>query len=236
MGVEVAPLTEMVERALAQLSKLPPPKQDEVAAWLLAEFEDEGRWAAAFEDSQGTLEALADEALAEHRGGRTEPWFPEGPWGQARGVSSNLSEPSAARTMTTAPSGSWSPRSSIRPSRTVPVAITMPECYVNAPDATRRSPPPPAAVDPHDSSRMGRFPSARYVRGTRKLKAPEIDNGPQAKEHVGSDNRINGEPIVERAHLNVHVSHRQFAETHLRSLFSKNVFDPADPTDAPDSI
>ena len=36
MGVEVDAVTEMLERALAQLSKLPPPKQDEVAAWLLA--------------------------------------------------------------------------------------------------------------------------------------------------------------------------------------------------------
>jgi hypothetical protein len=77
MGDEVDAVTEMLERALAQLSKLPPPKQDEVAAWLLAEFEDEGRWAAALEDSQGTLEALADEALAEHRGGLTEPLDPE---------------------------------------------------------------------------------------------------------------------------------------------------------------
>ncbi|MHB8800288.1 MAG: hypothetical protein ACYDBY_17710 [Thermoanaerobaculia bacterium] len=73
LGVEGDAVTEMLERALAQLSRLPPAKQDEVAAWLLAEFEDEGRWAAALEDSQGTLEALADEALAEHRGGLTEP-------------------------------------------------------------------------------------------------------------------------------------------------------------------
>ena len=76
-GDEVDAVTGMLERALAQLPKLPPPQQDEVAAWLLAEFEDEGRWAAALEDSQGTLEALADEALAEHRGGLTEPLDPE---------------------------------------------------------------------------------------------------------------------------------------------------------------
>lgn len=70
-------LTEMLERALAQISKLPPAKQDEVAAPLFAEFENERRWAAALEDSQGTLGALADEALAEYRGGLPEPLNPE---------------------------------------------------------------------------------------------------------------------------------------------------------------
>lgn len=70
-------MTALLERALAEISKLPPPRQEEVAAWLLAELEDEARWASSLASSPGTLDALADEALAEHRAGRTEPLDPD---------------------------------------------------------------------------------------------------------------------------------------------------------------
>lgn len=67
----------MLEKALAEISKLPPPRQEEVAAWLLAELEDESRWASSLANSQATLESLADEALEEHRAGLTAPLDPE---------------------------------------------------------------------------------------------------------------------------------------------------------------
>ncbi len=70
-------MTALLERALAEISKLPPPQQEEVAAWLLAELGDEGQWAASFARSQSMLDALADEALAEHRDGHTEPLDPD---------------------------------------------------------------------------------------------------------------------------------------------------------------
>jgi hypothetical protein len=75
--VKVDAVTALLERALAEISKLPPPQQEEVAAWLLAELEDEGRWAVSIAKSQATLDSLADEALAEHRSGLTEPLDPE---------------------------------------------------------------------------------------------------------------------------------------------------------------
>ncbi len=70
-------MTALLEKALAELSKLPPPQQEEVAAWLLAELGDEGQWATSFAKSQATLDSLADEALAEHRAGLSESLHPE---------------------------------------------------------------------------------------------------------------------------------------------------------------
>ncbi len=66
-------MTKLLKEVLAKLSKLPPERQDELAAWLLAEMEDEARWDKPFAESQDALEKLADEALAEHKRGETRP-------------------------------------------------------------------------------------------------------------------------------------------------------------------
>ena len=66
----------MLERVLAEIAKLPPPRQEEVASWLLAELDEEGKWAVALDSSPDALEALANAALEEHRAGRTEPLDP----------------------------------------------------------------------------------------------------------------------------------------------------------------
>ncbi len=70
-------MTELLERALSQVSKLPPSQQEEIAAWILAELEDEGSWGRSFSSSQGILESLADKALAEHEAGLTQPLDPK---------------------------------------------------------------------------------------------------------------------------------------------------------------
>jgi hypothetical protein len=70
-------MTTLLERALAEVAKLPPPEQDQVAEWLLTELHSEQRWASAFDSSAGLLESLADEAIGEHESGRTEPLDPE---------------------------------------------------------------------------------------------------------------------------------------------------------------
>lgn len=64
-------MTNLLEKAFAEASKLPEPDQDALAEWLLDELASERRWTAAFGDSQEGLASLADEALAEHREGRT---------------------------------------------------------------------------------------------------------------------------------------------------------------------
>ena len=79
LGAEADAVTALLEKALAEISKLPPPQREEVATWLLAELTDEGHWASSFARSQPTLDTLADEALAEHSAGLTESLDPERP-------------------------------------------------------------------------------------------------------------------------------------------------------------
>jgi hypothetical protein len=67
-------MTKLLKEVLAKLSKLPPAQQDELAAWLLAEMEDEARWDKSFAESQDALAKLADDALEEHRRGETRPF------------------------------------------------------------------------------------------------------------------------------------------------------------------
>lgn len=71
-GMEVA-MTDLLEKALNEVKKLPPSEQDALAAILLQELAAEERWTDAFAKSQDALEKLAQEALAEHRAGLTKP-------------------------------------------------------------------------------------------------------------------------------------------------------------------
>ncbi len=66
-------MTKLLKELIDKLSKLSPERQDELAAWLLAEMEDEARWDKSFVESQDALEKLADEALEEHKRGETRP-------------------------------------------------------------------------------------------------------------------------------------------------------------------
>ena len=71
----------MREEFAKAAEKLPDHEQDEFARWLLAKIEaDERDWDAdAFARSADKLERLADEAIAEHRAGRTRPFDPNKP-------------------------------------------------------------------------------------------------------------------------------------------------------------
>ena len=66
-------MTKLLKELIDKLSKLSPERQDELAAWLLAEMEDDARWDKSFAESQDALEKLANEALEEHRRGETRP-------------------------------------------------------------------------------------------------------------------------------------------------------------------
>lgn len=70
-------MTADLERAFAEAAKLPAEEQDALAAWILNELASERRWEQQFASSQDALAALADEALAEHRAGRTDPLDPD---------------------------------------------------------------------------------------------------------------------------------------------------------------
>ena len=70
-------MTKALKEAFTAASRLPDREQDELAAAILEELDADERWEVAFARSQDALEGLADEALEEHRAGRTEPLDPD---------------------------------------------------------------------------------------------------------------------------------------------------------------
>jgi len=61
-------MTQLLEKALTEVYKLPPEKQDVIAAVILEELEDEQRWDAAFAESQDKLAKLAQKVRADIKG------------------------------------------------------------------------------------------------------------------------------------------------------------------------
>ena len=66
-------MTQLLDKALSEIAKLPASEQDAVAALVLEELASEERWSSSFAESQDLLATLAEEALAEHTAGRTKP-------------------------------------------------------------------------------------------------------------------------------------------------------------------
>lgn len=61
-------MTELLEKAFQEVSKLEASEQDKLAEWILEELRSEQRWQHRFEKSEDLRSQLADEALAEFRG------------------------------------------------------------------------------------------------------------------------------------------------------------------------
>jgi len=70
-------MTDLLNKAFSVASQLPEDRQDGLAVWLLAEIETGRRWDDSFAATGDGLAALAEEALAEHKAGRTQPLDPE---------------------------------------------------------------------------------------------------------------------------------------------------------------
>lgn len=70
-------MTDLLEKAIAQLKGLADDKQDAIALLILEELEDEAKWDASFASSQTLLEGMAAEAMAEYRAGKTVVLDPE---------------------------------------------------------------------------------------------------------------------------------------------------------------
>jgi hypothetical protein len=66
-------MTKLLQEAFNTASRLPPEEQDAFAKWMLHELQSEQRWNELFASSQDMLAKMADEALAEHRAGKTLP-------------------------------------------------------------------------------------------------------------------------------------------------------------------
>ncbi len=65
-------MTQLLEQAFTKASQLSSEEQDTLASLILKEIEADQRWDDAFAKSQNSLSRFADEALAEHRAGRTK--------------------------------------------------------------------------------------------------------------------------------------------------------------------
>ena len=70
-------MTKALEDAFKEAQKLPEVEQDQLAAAIRAEIEAERDWDKRLAGSGDALATLADEALLEHRSGRTLPLDPD---------------------------------------------------------------------------------------------------------------------------------------------------------------
>jgi hypothetical protein len=70
-------MTQLLKKAFEEAAKFSEPEQNILANWILAELVSELRWKKTFANSEDLLAQLADEALAEHRAGRTLELDPE---------------------------------------------------------------------------------------------------------------------------------------------------------------
>lgn len=68
-------MNQLLEQAFQKVSELPEEDQYRIARFLLGELNSERRWddLLSRSESEDLLEHLADEALADHRAGRTTP-------------------------------------------------------------------------------------------------------------------------------------------------------------------
>lgn len=69
-------MNKLLQDAFAKAAELPPEEQDALALRLLAELEAENDFDRVIASSAHQLTALAQEALEEHRDGRTEVFDP----------------------------------------------------------------------------------------------------------------------------------------------------------------
>ncbi len=63
-------MTDLLERAIQEIKRLPSEAQDAIATMILEEIADDRRWEEAFSRSQDRLSELADKARADIRAGR----------------------------------------------------------------------------------------------------------------------------------------------------------------------
>lgn len=68
-------MNAILEAAINRITSLPDDEQERFANWLVAELDDENRWQKRFSESIPLIKQMADDALAEHERGETEPMF-----------------------------------------------------------------------------------------------------------------------------------------------------------------
>ena len=63
-------MTQLLEKVLTEVHKLPPEKQDAIAAVILEELEDAQLWDKAFSESENKLSQLAQKVRTDIKAGR----------------------------------------------------------------------------------------------------------------------------------------------------------------------
>ena len=63
-------MTQLLEKVLSEVHKLPPEKQDAIAAVILEELEDAQLWDKAFSESEDKLSELAQKVRTDIKAGR----------------------------------------------------------------------------------------------------------------------------------------------------------------------
>ncbi len=66
-------MTSMLEKAFKEAEKLPDLEQNIIAKQILKELSAEKKWDKLFAESEDVLSMLADEALDDHKKGKTTP-------------------------------------------------------------------------------------------------------------------------------------------------------------------
>jgi hypothetical protein len=66
-----------LEDAFKEAELLSEDEQDALASAIRAEIAAEGEWQRLLEGSQNALQRMSDQALAEHKAGRTRPLIPD---------------------------------------------------------------------------------------------------------------------------------------------------------------
>lgn len=77
MDVRIPEMNRLLEQAIEEAHKLPESDQEAIGAWLLAEIESERRWDELFSKPSAAIDRMAQDALEEHRTGKTTPLDPD---------------------------------------------------------------------------------------------------------------------------------------------------------------
>jgi len=65
-------MTKLLEKAFKEASKLPKLGQNAFAKWVMDELEAETKWQETFASPEDILDKLADQALADHKAGKSK--------------------------------------------------------------------------------------------------------------------------------------------------------------------
>ncbi len=65
-------MTQLLEKVLTEVYKLPPEQQDAIATIIFEELEDERRWEKSFAESQDQLAQLAEKVRTDIKAGRVK--------------------------------------------------------------------------------------------------------------------------------------------------------------------